>query len=95
MSVPVTLKGGTLGANFLSDLHNYARMVWRTMTEYGMVHLHRWGEPYFEGVSHVPILRGNGTRRPPIFGTANMRTQSMRINNQILHGEEVLYTVHH
>jgi len=34
LSVPVTLKGGHEGQNFMADLRNYARTGYRQMTKF-------------------------------------------------------------
>ena len=63
----VTLKGGTWWVVFLADLHNYARMVWPSMTKFCLVtHLERSAS---RGQPCLLITRGWGPRVCILFGT--------------------------
>ena len=46
------------------------------------------GRIVFPGVSHAPILMGSGPGVLKNFGTSYVRAQSMRSNNELLHGDQ-------
>jgi len=50
------------GQNFLRGLHNYARMVWPRMTEFGTVTQVR--RSIFLGVSHAQIQKERRPQHP-------------------------------